>query len=244
MGFKSSLLVYTSGEPADLLRQPPPPDPAQSGALVAATHPGWTGTGEPANGSLHDYIYPAEQGAVYAGSFPGIDILCDMDVMVDYPSQLPAQYHGPGAGRRMILLGLQSVVDWFGYAIWQDGVLLRSLSLNPAEIFEDIGPPQPFEAPFWADGRPARPQPGKPTRYQVPFGPFDLSEAALHALMGFTQGGRPAETDIDAEAIALIKFEVPPANPITQADIDEFVRTHRRRHYRLGPGGVLIRVID
>jgi len=54
MGFKSSLLVYTSGEPADLLRQPPPPDPAQSGALVAATHPGWTGTGEPANGSLHD----------------------------------------------------------------------------------------------------------------------------------------------------------------------------------------------
>ena len=54
MGFKSSLLVYTSGEPADLLRQPPPPDPAQSGALVAATHPGWTGTGESANGSLHD----------------------------------------------------------------------------------------------------------------------------------------------------------------------------------------------
>src|SRR5258707_13499455 len=74
MGFKSSLLVYTSGEPADLLRQPPPPDPAQSGALVAATHPGWTGTGEPANGSLDAYIHPAQAGAGYAGSFPGIDI--------------------------------------------------------------------------------------------------------------------------------------------------------------------------
>jgi len=87
----------------------------------------------------------------------------------------------------MILHGLHSGVDWFGYAIWQEGVLLRSLSLNPAKIFEDIGAPQPFEAPFWAAGRPARPRPGKPTRYRLPFDPFDLSEAALRGLTGFTQ---------------------------------------------------------
>ena len=245
MGFKSSLLVYSSGEPADLLRQPAAPDPAQAGALVAATHPGWTGTGGPADGSLADCIHPPE-GSVYAGCLPGIDILCDQDVMVDYPSQLPAQYHGPGAGRRMILHAFHSVTDWFAYAIWQDGVLLRSLSLRlyTGGVIEDIGTPLPFEAPFWADGRPARPEPGKPTPFPLPFHPFRLSEAALSALLGFTQSGRPAESDVDAEAVTLLGFEVPSANPITQADMDEFLRTHRRRHYRLGPGGELIPVTD
>ena len=45
-------------------------------------------------------------------------------------------------------------------------------------------------------------------------------EAALRALMGFTQGGRPAESDVDACAIPLTGFEVPSAKPITQADMD------------------------
>jgi len=54
----------------------------------------------------------------------------------------------------MILHVKHSVVDWFAYAIWQDGVLLRSLSVSPGEVFEDIGAPPPFEAPFWAGGRP------------------------------------------------------------------------------------------
>jgi uncharacterized protein DUF6928 len=245
MGFKSSLLAYTSGEPADLLRQPAAPDPAQTGALVAATHPGWTRTAGSADGSLADCIHPPD-GSVYAGRLPGIDILCDRDIMVDYPSQLPAQYHRPGAGRRMILHAFHSVTDWFGYAIWQDGILLRSLSLSlyTGGVIEDIGTPLPFEAPFWAAGRPARPEPGKPTPFQLPFSPFDLSEAALSALMGFTQGGRPADSAVDAWAVPLIGFEVPSARPITQADLDEFLRTRRRRHYRLGPGGELIPVTD
>jgi len=98
MGFKTSLLVYASGEPAELLRTPPPPlDPAQTSALVAVTHPGWTATSGTADGTLADDIHPSE-GSVYAGSFPGIDVLCDREVMVDYPSQLPAQYRAPGGG--------------------------------------------------------------------------------------------------------------------------------------------------
>lgn len=162
MGFKTALLVYASGHPADLLRLPPPPDPARTSALVAATHPGWTGTSGAADSSLDDDIYPPE-GSVYAGSFPGVDVLCDREVMVDYPSQLPAPYHGPGAGRQMILHAYHSVVDWFAYAVWRDGDLVRSLSVNPDEVFEDVGAPLPFEAPFWAGGRPASGRTGGPT---------------------------------------------------------------------------------
>jgi hypothetical protein len=83
MGFKTSLLVYTSGDPAELLRTPPPPDPGQARALVAATHPGWTAASGTADGTLSDDIHPSG-GSVYAGSFPGIDVLRDREVMIDY----------------------------------------------------------------------------------------------------------------------------------------------------------------
>ena len=45
---------------------------------------------------------------------------------------------------------MHSASDWLGYAVWQDGVLLRSLSLSPnGGITEDIGAPLTFEASFW-----------------------------------------------------------------------------------------------
>ena len=52
-------------------------------------------------GTLGDEIYPAE-GIVHAGSFPGIDVLRDRDVMTGRPSQLPGRLLAPDAGRRMM----------------------------------------------------------------------------------------------------------------------------------------------
>jgi hypothetical protein len=244
VGAKSSLLVYTTGRPADLLRMPPLPDPDRTSALVAMAHPGWSRTSGAADGSLYDCIYPPD-GLVCAGSFPGIDVLCDHDVAVDRPSELPIHLRGPGAGQRMILHAMHSVVDWFAYAIWDDGVLLRSLSLAPGSgVIEDIGSPQPFEAPFWAGEHPVIPVRGwpDPSPYPLPFHPLDLGEAALRELIGFVVEGRPSETDIDAAAVKLIEFTVTPAKPVTKAEVDEFIRTRKRRRYTLGPGGSLIPV--
>jgi len=238
VGAKTALLVYTERHPAELLRQTPELDRDAASALVAATHPGWTGTATFTE-SLPDCVYPPD-GVVYAGSFPGIDVLCDQQAMVDRPSsQLAAHLLAPGAHRKTILHGMHSVVDWFGYAIWEDGVLLRSLSLAPDEgIIENIGPPLPFEAPFWAGEHPAVPMRGRP-EYSLPFHPLDLGEAALRDLLGFAMEDRVLDSDIDASAIYLAGFEVPDANPITQADIDEFIRTHTRTRYSLGPDGTL-----
>ena len=157
MGAKTALLVYTDQPPADLLRQAPELDRDAASALVAATHPGWTGT-DTSTESLPDCGYPPD-GIVYAGSFPAIDVLCDQQVMVDRPSsQLAAPLLAPGATRRTILHVMYSVNDWFAYAIWEHGALLRSLALAPGEgIVEDIGPALPFEAPFWAGEHPVTP---------------------------------------------------------------------------------------
>lgn len=238
MGAKTALLVYTEQHPAGLLRQAPELDRDAASALVAATHPGWTGTATSTE-SLPDCVYPPE-GVVYAGSFPGIDILCDQQVMVDRPSsQLAGHLLAPGARRRTILHVMHSVNDWFGYAIWEDRTLLRSLALAPSEgIVEDFGPALPFEASFWAGEHPVVPTPGRPA-YPLPFHPLDLGEAALRDLLGFAIEGHVLDSDIDASGVYLAGFEVPDANPITQADIDEFIRTHKRTRYSFGPDGTL-----
>lgn len=98
MGAKTALLIYTDTIPADLLRRAPAPDRDWTRALVAATQPGWTGRGGSV-GSLMDGIYPPD-GLVYAGSFPGIDVLCDQQVMVDARLSCPLIFVNPvqGAG--------------------------------------------------------------------------------------------------------------------------------------------------
>ncbi len=235
MGAKTALVVYTDGHPADLLRQTPEPDRDAALALVAATHRGWAGTATSAR-SLEDCVYPPD-GVIYAGSFPGIDVLCDQKVMADRPSRLAAHLLEPGAGRRTILHVMHSVTDWFAYAIWDHGALVRSLSLAPGGgIVEDIGPALPFEGPFWAGEHPVLPPPGRPA-YPLPFHPLDMGEAALRELLGFVVEGRELDSDIDASGVRLAGFEVAAANPITQADIEEFIRTHKRTRYTFGPDG-------
>jgi hypothetical protein len=236
LGAKTALLAYATEDPVESLRLARDFDPAATHALVAATHPAWEGTASSV-GDLFDGCYPPE-GTVYAGSFPGIDILCDRDVMDYQPSEFPARYLDAAAGRRVILHAMHSVTDTFAYGIWENGGLVRSLCLSPADgIVENIGDPLQFEAPYWAGEHPAG------DRYPLPFHPLELGgEAALRALFGFVIEGRRQSTDIDAGSVKLAGFKVPPANPVTKEMLAEFMRTHRRTTYRMGPDGKLIRV--
>ncbi|HLK76780.1 MAG TPA: hypothetical protein VKU77_24445 [Streptosporangiaceae bacterium] len=235
MGAKTALLAYAAGDPVESLRRAREYDPAATRALVAATHPAWDGTAS-SRGDLSDQCYPPE-GVVYAGSFPGIDILCDRDVMDHLPSQFPTRYLDAAAGRRVILHAMHSVSDTFAYAVWEDGSLVRSLCLSPDDgITENIGDPLPFEAPYWAGEHPAG------DRYPLPFHPLRLGgETVLRAFFGFSLAGRRQPADVDAESVKLAGFQVPPANPITKEMLAEFMRTRRRTTYRLEPGGKLIR---
>jgi hypothetical protein len=241
VGAKSALMIYADGSPAELLRSAPPPDEGKTAALVAATRPGPALAAGP-GGTLGDEIYPAE-GIVYAGSFPGVDVLCDRDVMTGRPSQSPGRLLAPGAGRRVILHAMHSASDWLAYAVWQDGALLRSLSLSPdGGITEDIGNPLPFEAPFWAGEHPVADS-GRPP-YPLPFHPLELGDAALLALAGFAVEGRPADDLMDPWAVRLTSYQVTPASPVTSADPRAFVLTHKRTRYTFGPGGSLIPKAD
>ncbi len=235
MGAKTALLAYAASDPVESLRQARDLDPEATRALVAATHPPWEGTAS-SDGDLFDDCHPPE-GTVYAGSFPGVDILCDRDVMDYLPSEFPARYLDAATGRRVILHAMHSVTDTFTYAIWENGSLVRSLCLSPdGGIVEDTGDPLPFEAPYWAGEHPAG------DRYPLPFHPLELGgDAALRALFGFIIEGRRQPTDIEAESVKLAGFPVPSADPVTKEMMAGFMRTHKRTTYRMGPDGTLIR---
>jgi len=208
-------------------------DPVATRELVMATHPGWDGESSSA-GDLFYHPYP-EEGTVYAGCFPGIDILCDRDVMDYLPSEFPSRYLEAAAGRRVLLHAMHSVTNRFVYAIWENGSLVRSLALAPDDgIAENIGDPLPFEELYWAGGLPAG------DGYALPFHPLDLGEAALRALFGFIIEGRQQPEDIDPEAVKLAGFAVPPEHPITKDMLAEFMRTAKHTTWRFGPDGRLI----
>jgi hypothetical protein len=235
VGWKTAILAYAVGNPADCLRAPGELDPDATNDFVSCVHPDWSGTTVEGSAFL-EALYPPE-GVAFAGSFPAAQILCDQEVMVDRPSELPAHLVELGNDRTMILHVMHNAVDFLAYGLWEDGELVRSLSMDRGSgIIENIGNPLPFEEPFWAgehsigDG------------YPLPFHPLELGEsAALPALLGVNLG-RPASGDVGLEGIRLNGYQVPVANPITEEDIADFIRMHHRRRYRLGPGGQLIEV--
>jgi hypothetical protein len=72
--------------------------------------------------------------------FPGVSIVAAKEFGIDYPSMLSQNFIAAGGTGIVTLHAMHSVVDWFAFARWANGKLLRSLSLSPdSGILEDIG---------------------------------------------------------------------------------------------------------
>ncbi|MGW2831368.1 DUF6928 family protein [Streptomyces sp. NPDC001286] len=210
MGAKTGLLVYADGDVPGLLRQVGAADPARTSDLMRRLYPGCEF--EPCgDAELGDGVYPPK-GTAYAARWPGVDVAGDQRVMIDFPSRLPEHLVAASAGRRLVLHAMHSVVDWLAFAVWEDGLLVRSLSVSPdSGIIENIGEPLPFERPYWAGECPADviPWPDEDEEpYPLPFHRLELGEDALRALCGFVMEGMPEPDDVDASRIMLHGFRV------------------------------------
>ncbi|MFF4351091.1 DUF6928 family protein [Streptomyces sp. NPDC001530] len=247
MGSKTGLLVYADGDIPELLRRVGAADCDRTTAMMRRLYPGWE-IEECEGSTLWDGVYPPAATA-FAASWPGVEVIGDQRVMIDFPSQLPEYLVAASAGRRLVLHAMHSVVDWLAFAVWEDGRLVRSLSLSPdSGIIENIGEPLPFELPYWAGDRPADsvPWPGEEEEpYALPFRPPEMGEDALRALCGFIQEGRPEPDDVDADAIELHGFHVrDPHGPDLAEQEAELRRAVEAlappRFYAQGPDGSLI----
>ena len=230
MGAKTALLAFADGDVRDALRGAARSDRAAAEEHVRRIHPGHAV--EPAaDSTLLDCSYPPDD-ITYAAALPGAELCCDNRLVLDSPSELSDHLRQAGAGRRIIMHGMHSVVDWLCFAVWEDGVLVRSLSLSPNDgIAENIGTPYEFELPYWAGEHPVEPEPGWADRapYPLPFHPLELGEEALRGLFGFVLEGEPRPDDLDPEAVHLHGFRVVDPTGEEQAARRAFYAEFRRR---------------
>jgi hypothetical protein len=171
MGAKTALLAFTDDDIRPALRGATRSELAEAEALVHRAHPGYA-VEAMREGRLSGWECPPDDDTTCATILAGAELLCDRRFMLDRPSGLPQHLLALGAGRRIIMHAMHSVVDWLAFAVWEDGALVRSLSLSPDQgIIENIGDPYDFELPHWAGEHPVKLMPGWPSQGPYPF-PF------------------------------------------------------------------------
>lgn len=205
MGAKTWMLVLADTNAHEALAAKPPLDRDATQKLAELLFPGETleivGDGDlsytcPPNNELH------------IGCFPGISIIAAKEFGIDYPSKLPQRFIAAGGSGTITLHAMHSVVDWFAYAIWANGKLLRSLSLSPdSGIMEDIGQRLPFEEPYWSGEYPAVDSYEEKDTYPFPFHPLDLGEATLGDQFGYQLEGYIDDTLLEPGSIPLVRYK-------------------------------------
>ncbi|MEU8664801.1 DUF6928 family protein [Actinoplanes philippinensis] len=242
MGAKTALLAFADGDLPAALRRGGQSRADEAETVVRRLSPGYQVT-PIRDGTLFEDCYPPDDVA-FAAVLPGAVVLCDRRLVAATPSELPHRLLAEAAGRRVLLHAMHSVSDALTFAVWEDGRLIRSLSVSPdTGVVEDLGEPLPFERPYWAGERPVT-SPGFPGQgpYPLPFHPLELGEDALRALFGFTIEGRREPDDVDAGAVALHGFQL--ADPTGREQVER--ENHMRevlsrmgppRRYRMGADG-------
>jgi hypothetical protein len=204
MGAKTWMLVYGDRD-RDLrasLRGRPTLDRAASVRLAGRLFPGEALEALP-DGDLCDTA-PAED-VLQVGCFAGVAVVAAREFGIDRPSLLPPSFVEAGTRGTLALHAMHSVVDWFAFAVWQRGRLVRSLSLAPdSGILEDIGQELPFEEAYWSGHHPVFADVDRDdakAAYPFPFHPLELGEAALGALFGYRLAGAVRAGDDPAAAL-------------------------------------------
>lgn len=208
MGAKTWMLAYSDGNAADVLRNYPNLDRAATAEAARQLFPA-------------ERLVPIEDGKLWqacppedeicVACFPGLTIVAAAEFGIDSPSQLDPHFIEYAKGRKVALHAMHSVVDWFAYAVWQEGRLVRSLSVSPdSGVIEDVGTRLPFEEPYWAGAHPAidpADMEDGEEPYPFPFHPLELGEAALLDLFGYQIEGAAWEEAVDPDKIVLMRFK-------------------------------------
>jgi hypothetical protein len=145
---------------------------------------------------------------LHIGCFPGVSIVAAKDFGIDYPSKLPKKFIAAGGNGVVTLHAMHSVVDWFAYALWTNGKLVRSLSLSPdSGIMEDVGQRLPFEEPYWSGEHPAVDSNEENDAYPFPFHPLELGEETLKDRFGYQLEGFIDPSLLEPESIRLVRYK-------------------------------------
>jgi hypothetical protein len=204
MGAKTTVLAYVEGSAKEALRSRPQLDRSLTAQTARQLFP--SERLQPMGDVTLESSYPPDD-EINIGCFPGLTIVAAREFGIDYPSRLARSFLEFANGRTISLHAMHSVVDWFAFAIWREGKLVRSLSLSPdSGILEDEGTRQEFELPFWSGQYPVG-EPGEEVAYPFPFHPLELGEAALLELFGYQIEGLIRPDQVMPEDVPLMRFK-------------------------------------
>ncbi len=204
MGAKTWMLVYADTDARAALTARPKIDRAATLHLAKKLFPGEKLTLVD-EGDLFDTA-PADE-ELYLGCFSDVSVIAAREFGIEYPSRLPQAFLDAGGSGKIYLHAMHSVVDWFAFAVWSSGKLIRSLSLSPNHgILEDIGARLPFEEPYWQGKHPVADD-GNQEDYPFAFHPLELGEAALAEFFGYQLEGYDRSARLDPETIPLLIYE-------------------------------------
>jgi hypothetical protein len=203
MGAKTWMLVYADVDARASLAAKPALDREATRRLADALFPGERL--EPAGeGDLSHTCPPDDE--LHIGCFQGVSIVAAREFGGDRPSKLAPRFLIAAAGGSVTLHAMHSVVDWFAYARWANGELLRSLSVSPdSGVIEDVGPRSSFEEPYWSGEHPVEGD-DEAEAYPLPFHPLELGEAALAELFGYQLEGPVDVALLEPESIPLLRY--------------------------------------
>ncbi|MDT4289658.1 hypothetical protein RO575_08810 [Methylomonas sp. MO1] len=204
MGAKTWMLVLANANAREALAAKPTLDWEATQKLASTLFPGEK-LEQIGDGDL-SYTCPPDD-EVHIGCFPGVSVVAAKEFGIDYPSKLPQRFIDAGENGIATLHAMHSVVDWFAYATWANGKLVRSLSLAPdSGIMEDIGQRLPFEEPFWSGNHPAVDD-DEAAAYPLPFHPLDLGEATLKDQFGYQLEGYIDASLLEPESVPLVRYK-------------------------------------
>ena len=203
MGAKTWMLVLAARNARDAFAARPSLIPEASQRLAGLLFP--REKLKPLGETDLSYTCPPKH-ELHIGCFAGVSVVAAQEFGADYPSKLPSRFVDAAGDGRAVLHAMHSAVDWFAFAIWERGKLVRSLSLSPEHgIIEDIGERLPFEAPFWAGEFPVETDEDEQA-YPLPFHPLELGEAALKDQFGYQLEGIEDSSLLEPWSIPLLRF--------------------------------------
>ena len=211
MGAKTCLVAQFEGDARSILAGCPDIEQSATTSFVASLFPDSRFRAPRATDLTHTYV---SDKSVVAGRFTDLRIPVAAEVAVDCPSQLPSRFIAEDG--TTLVHAMHSVADWFAFALWKNGVLIRSLSLSPDDgVIENIGEQLDFEKPYWAGKHPAVDPEEETDGYALPFLPLELGEAALREFFGFQLEGFVHASLLEPERIPMLCFDDPdrPSSP-------------------------------
>ena len=216
MSYPAIVTVWfvSTDDPAAVLRSEPKADRGFGRKLLSQINPAWpiTPIGEfPLNRSSTPG--PAE---FYIAGYPGVAVVQtfveSMDTVTD-ASEVTAHLREalPATDTYVFAQGTDS--DYAGFAHYAGAQVRRALAATREVVLEDVGLPDPFEAPYWA-GEKAEQLGG----ITLPFEPPDLTDAAQEAWLGVPVSPEGPDVHVVGYAIdGRPEPKIGPAKPRTKS---------------------------